>query len=376
MLGVSGVFRAASSAMRRTGQNLGSRVRPLSTEIPSIQSPPPIIPPTHGGGSSAPFKVMAEGTFLLGWSPSSVVPSALISGISTTSTKIVTGTLRAFLRRDLMPSIFNPGEAAMRFMEDCTKSGIPAMPPETLIEAAESLVLANKKSFPWPQGSLTIQFVATEILGLDLGETDPKTFYLIGSAMPVRRHYSGEPISLSTNPQDPLRTGVKQGFDGLLNLGPDGNTLNGASAGAVFVAVTDSSGNTTFISTQKESQTRGTTGWLLPQLAADCGYHTLEDGNTTLTGIQKLMKTYTVDVLCINTSGEISPVGTIKTPDGMMTLRQGDVGSVTTQLRNAMDKVRMEPGRYSDFVQPVPHAYQALNSLIDNHVPGQRPLIL
>jgi len=276
--------------------------------------------------------------------------------------------LKAYTLPDGGVAMFRPDANAARFAQSAQRMAMPALPQETFLQSLREIITIDRTWIPGgEEGSLYLRpfAYASEVF---LGVRPAMEYLYLVIASPVGAYFSGgvKPVSVWVTPD---YTRAAPGGTGAAKCG--GNYAAGLSAQAEAIEAgcdqvvyldaverkyVDELGgmNIVFVLDDGSLVTPPLTGTILPgitrdsilKLAGRAGRQVSERPVSFDEWRDGAASGRIREAFACGTAAVITPIGTVKSPDGQFTVADGGSGEVTTDLRKQL--VDIQRGRADD----------------------------
>ncbi len=276
--------------------------------------------------------------------------------------------LKAYRQPDGGVALFRPEANAARMADSCRRLALPELPEEAFVAACDLLVRTDAAWVPEDDAAslyLRPLMIADEV-GLMVRPSDSVRFLVIAS--PAGRYFSGplRAISLWLT-QEYVRAAVggtgaaKCGGNYAASLVAQREAMEHGCDQVVFVDAVEhrwvdelAGSNVVFVLDDGTLVTPELTGAILPgvtrdtvlTLARDAGHRVEERRVGVDEWIDGARSGRIAEVFACGTAAVITPVGTLRWPDGEVTTGNGEPGPVTLALRQQV--VDLQLGRSPD----------------------------
>ena len=276
--------------------------------------------------------------------------------------------LKAYKLADGGVAMFRPDANAARFAQSARRMAMPEVPPETFVQSLRELVTIDQEWLPQSEdGSLYLRpfAYASEVF---LGVRPALEYLYLVIASPVGAYFAGgvKPVSVWVTPDytraAPGGTGAaKCGGNYAASLSAQAEAIENGCDQVVFLDAVqrryvDELGgmNIFFVLDDGSLVTPALTGTILPGITRDSviklagragrpveerpvGFAEWRDGAAS----GRIREAF-----ACGTAAVITPIGTVKSPDGEFTIADGGSGAVTMSLRKEL--VDIQRGRAED----------------------------
>lgn len=270
--------------------------------------------------------------------------------------------MKAYRLSDGSTALFRPDANARRFNESAARMAMPAVPPELFIESVEQLVRIDKDWFPKVDGGalyLRPFMFASEVF---LGVRPAKQYLFITIASPVGAYFKGgiAPVTIWVSQHytraAPGGTGAaKCGGNYAASLVAQAEATAQGCDQVVFLDAAEHKWveelggmNLFFVFEDGSIITPPLTGTILPgitrnsiiELARSQGMTVREEPYSIDQWQADAQSGKLRETFACGTAAVVTPVGTVKWPDGSFTIGGNQSGPVTAALRSALVSIQ------------------------------------
>ncbi|MGX6604081.1 branched-chain amino acid aminotransferase [Micromonosporaceae bacterium Da 78-11] len=353
------------------GDNLGFEIRPNPAPVSDAERAALLVNPGFGRVFTDHMVTIryAEGK---GWYDARVearapIPMDPAAAVLHYAQEIFEG-LKAYTLPDGGVAMFRPDANAARFAQSAQRMAMPALSPETFLQSLHEIISIDRKWIPESEeGSLYLRpfAYASEVF---LGVRPAREYLYLVIASPVGAYFSGgvKPVSVWVTPD---YTRAAPGGTGAAKCG--GNYAAGLSAQAEAIEAgcdqvvyldaverkyVDELGgmNIVFVLDDGSLVTPPLTGTILPGITRDSilqlaqrGGRRVEERPVSFDEWRDGAASGRIrEAFACGTAAVITPIGTVKSPDGEFTVADGGSGEVTMGLRQQLADIQR--GRAED----------------------------